>query len=95
MSRRWDADIWGALTFSFVIAILVIVLFLTGCVQPYPAESKSMGTQPLCIFFCLVTQTTIEDNVSDTFTPTVGTSTTGGSRSRSTNVENSPNSALY
>ena len=92
---RYNGDIWGALTFSFAVALIILVLFLTGCVQPYPAESKTMGTQPICLFFCLVTQTTIEDNRADTFTPTVGTSTTGGSRSRSTNVENSPNSALY
>jgi uncharacterized membrane protein len=74
---------------------LVIVLLLSGCVQPYPAESKSMGTQPICVLFCLVTQTIIEDNRADTFTPTVGTSTVGGSRSRTTEVTDSPNSALY
>jgi hypothetical protein len=75
--------------------LLVVMSVLSACVQPYPAESKTMGTQPICLFFCLVTQTTIEDNRADTFTPTVGTSTTGGSRSRSTNVTDSPNSALY
>jgi len=94
MSKR--ADVFAALVFAFaVIIVVLLMLSLSACVQPYPAESKSMGTMPICVFFCLVTQTTIEDNVSDTFTPTVGTSTTGGSRSRSTNVENSPNSALY
>jgi hypothetical protein len=82
-------------TAGLVVVVVIILLVLAGCVQPYPAESKSMGTQPLCLFFCLVTQTTIEDNRADTFTPTVGSSATGGSRSRSTVVEDSPDSTQY
>ena len=89
-------DLLGALVFAFVvISVIMVMLALSACVQPYPAESKSMGTQPICLFFCLVTTTVIEDNRADTFTPTVGTSTVGGSRSRTTDITDSPNSSLY
>lgn len=85
--RFKDADIWAVLSFSGAVAVVILVLFfLTGCVQPYPAESKSMGTQPICVFLCFATVAAVEDNAGSP-TTTVGSSATGGGRSRSTIVE--------
>ncbi len=66
--------------------LLVVMSVLSGCVQPYPAESKSMGTQPICVFLCFATVSAVEDNAGSP-TTTVGSSATGGGRSRSTVVE--------
>jgi len=77
----------GTIGFYIALAVLVfIVLALVGCVQPYPAESKSMGTQPICVFLCFATVAAVEDNGGSP-TTTVGSSATGGGRSRSTIVE--------
>ena len=94
MTKR--ADVLGAAAFALaVIVVLMVVLALTGCVQPYPAESKTMGTMPICLFACIVTQTSIEDNTTDSLTPTVGTAVTGGSDSRSTVIEKPAQTSQY
>ena len=78
---RHNVDIWAALTFSAAIAIIVLLLFLTGCAQPYTTESKAAGATPYCVWYCVVSTTIIEKNVGDGFMPTVGTNLTGGTRS--------------
>ena len=80
-------DLLGALAFAFVVvSVILVMLALSACVQPYPAESKSMGTQPICVFLCFATVSAVEDNAGSP-TTTVGSSATGGGRSRSTVVE--------
>ena len=90
MSHRWNGDIWAALTFSAAIAVVVLVLFfLTGCAQPISASSRVAAATPWCFFYCLVTQTSIEDNRNDNLTATVGSASTGGSRTKTiTETEN-------
>ena len=92
-----NVDIWAVLAFSGAVAVVILVIFfLTGCAQPYTTESKTAGTNPYCAIYCVVVQTTIEKNVGDGLTPTVGTAATGGARTRSTVIEGtSGQSALY
>jgi len=82
-----QGDLWAGLAFATaVVMVIIVILALAGCVQPYPAESKSMGTQPICVFLCFATVSAVEDNAGSP-TTTVGSSATGGGRSRSTVVE--------
>jgi len=79
MSKR--ADMLGALAFACaIIIVLLVLLTVTGCAQPYTTESKSAGATPYCVWYCVVNTTVIEKNVRDGFMPTVGTNLTGGTR---------------
>ena len=95
MSKR--ADLMGALAFACaIIIVLVVLLTVTGCAQPYTTESKTAGTNPYCAIYCVVVQTTIEKNVGDNLTPTVGTAATGGARTRTTTIDGvSGDTSLY
>jgi len=94
---RWNGDMFGGLVFALaVIIVILIILGLTACAQPYTPESTTAATNPYCAIYCVVVQTTIEKNVGDGLTPTVGTAATGGARTRSTVIEGtSGQSALY